>query len=436
MWVLRVIGIVLVTILTSFYFFPFEFTFLPGINTKMAMAGFGLVLLTFQLAKQRDSLINRDIFQLSLWAGFASLIGWGSITYNDTPDTAYATYIVSMWVWLSAAYVVTFCMRKMHGLLSVSLITRYLVVVCVAQCILALLLDAYPGFKHTIDLYVQQGQEFLNRKNVQRLYGIGASLDVAGSRFAAVLTLIAFSATMIEKTKFRKWMPCYLIAFFVIGIVGNMIARTTTVGLVLALGYWLYTLKIYQFRIEGTHKWLWRWGLFLLLLTVGVTTYLYVTIPTVTKHLQFAFEGFFSLAEKGEWAVSSNERLKSMFVFPETLKTWIIGDGYFSNPQNVDSYFTGKEIGGYYMGTDVGYLRFIYYFGIFGLMAMCMILYKAGSFCMRKLPFYKGMFVLLLLVNYIVWLKVSTDIFLVFALFLMIREDEEEASEREIALRA
>ena len=436
MWILRVIGIILVTILTSFYFFPFEFTFLPGINTKMAMAGFGLVLLFFQLAKQRESLINREIFQLSLWAGLASLIGWISIVYNDTPDTAYATYIVSMWVWLSAAYVVTFCMRKMHGGVSVSLIIRYLVVVCISQCILALLIDTYPAFKQIIDLYVQQGQEFLNRKNVQRLYGIGASLDVAGSRFAAVLTLIAFSTTMIEKTKFRKWMPCYLMAFFVIGIVGNMIARTTTVGVVLALGYWLYVSKLYQFRFDRNYKQLWVWGLCLFVVATGIAIYLYQVNSYVEKSLRFAFEGFFSLIEKGEWMVSSNERLKNMYVFPETLKTWIIGDGYFSNPLDVDPYFIGKEIGGYYMGTDVGYLRFIFYFGLGGLLTMCMVLYKASFFCMRKLSLYKGMFVLLLLVNYVVWLKVSTDIFLVFALFLMIREDEEEAYEREMALRA
>lgn len=436
MWVLRVIGIVLVTILTSFYFFPFEFTFLPGINTKMAMAGFGLVLLAFQLTKQQESLINRDIFQLSLWAGLVSLVGWISITYNDTPDTAYATYIVSMWVWLSAAYVVTFCMRKIHGQLSVSLIVRYLMVVCIAQCILALLIDAYPVFKHTIDLYVQQGQEFLNRKNVQRLYGIGASLDVAGSRFAAVLTLIAFSTTTIEKTKFRKWMPCYLIAFFVIGIVGNMIARTTTIGVILSVGYWLCISKVHRFQIISSHKRLWMYGLLLLAIAIGITTYLYNTNSEVEKKLRFAFEGFFSLVEKGKWESGSTSRLKEMYVYPETWKTWVIGDGCFSNPKDIDPYYTGEIIDTFYGGTDVGYLRFIYYFGIFGLMGMCMVLYKAGSFCMRKLVHYKGLFILLLLTNYIVWLKVSTDIFLVFALFLMIREDEEEAYERKMALRA
>ena len=57
---------------------------------------------------------------------------------------------------------------------------------------------------------------------------------------------------------------------------------------------------------------------------------------------------------------------------------------------------------------------------------MCMVIYKAGSFCMNNISHYKVMFVLLLLVNYIVWLKVSTDIFLVFALFLMISRSEEE----------
>ena len=45
---------------------------------------------------------------------------------------------------------------------------------------------------------------------------------------------------------------------------------------------------------------------------------------------------------------------------------------------------------------------------------------------MNNISHYKVMFVLLLLVNYIVWLKVSTDIFLVFALFLMVSRSEEE----------
>ena len=56
-----------------------------------------------------------------------------------------------------------------------------------------------------------------------------------------------------------------------------------------------------------------------------------------------------------------------MYVFPDNLKTWLIGDGYFSNPYNIDPYFTGRFVGGYYMSTDVGYLRFIFYSGLVGI---------------------------------------------------------------------
>ena len=35
----------LALVVLSFNFFPFEFTFMPGMNTKMAMAGIGLAVL-------------------------------------------------------------------------------------------------------------------------------------------------------------------------------------------------------------------------------------------------------------------------------------------------------------------------------------------------------------------------------------------------------
>lgn len=76
MWIFRNIGMVCIVILTSFYFFPFEFTFLPAINTKMAMAGMGLCLLIVQLAKEYDSVINYDFFVISLWAAGVSLISF------------------------------------------------------------------------------------------------------------------------------------------------------------------------------------------------------------------------------------------------------------------------------------------------------------------------------------------------------------------------
>ena len=59
---LRILAIILTGILTSFYFFPFEFTFLPGANTKMIMAGVGLVILFVNMARGQRFLIGKDLF--------------------------------------------------------------------------------------------------------------------------------------------------------------------------------------------------------------------------------------------------------------------------------------------------------------------------------------------------------------------------------------
>lgn len=433
----KLIGIIFNIIVTSFFFFPFEFSFLPGVNTKMMLAAAGLVVLGFQLAKQEEkSEVNNNIFILSLFAAGVSIVGWLSITVNNTPDMAYANYIISMWVWLSGAYMLTKVIRQIHGYLSVILVVNYLVSVSVLQCLLALIIDTYPIVKSVVDAYIEQGQDFLNETNVRRLYGIGASLDVAGSRFAAVLIMIAFITVTIGKTQIRRYIPFYLLSFFFIAIVGNMIARTTTVGIGLAVICWFMCIRISKIKENiFSNSRFWGWLFLMFVVALGVSFYLYNQSPEIEKKMRFAFEGFFNLFENGEWEVSSNEKLRTMYVFPETLKTWIIGDGYFSNPKNVDPYFIGKEIRGYYMGTDVGYLRFIFYFGIVGLIAMILFIFKSGRICIKNLPSYRLMFVILLLANYIIWFKVSTDIFLTFALFLMITPEEERQFEKQIFLK-
>ena len=148
---------------------------------------------------------------------------------------------------------------------------------------------------------------------------------------------------------------------------------------------------------------------------------------------RFAFEGFFSLVEQGEWDVSSNNSLMNMYVFPDNAKTWIIGDGYFDGPSNTDPYYVGPTMTGFYMWTDVGYLRFIFYFGLIGLGAFMAFFYKCGQTCATKFSGYSVMFWIILLLNYIIWFKVSTDIFLVFALFLCISKEDNDAYENSLS---
>lgn len=429
MW--KFIKILIAAVAVSFYFFPFEFTFLPGINTKMAMAGVGLVLYAVDMARGRASQINRAGFVIAVIAALVSLCGLASVIFNSTNDYTYATYIVSMFVWLGGAYTAIKIVKWMHGYVSVELVCNYLIGVCAGQCVIAVVLDYVPAFKAFIDTYVV-GFDFVNTDRLSRegrLYGIGAALDVAGTRFAAILVMIAVMLQKLSASRYYNYMWLYLTAFMIISVVGNMMARTTTVGVIVALLY-LVISPIFSTNSNSNNGRIWKYILGFLCISLPIIVHLYMSDQQFHDNIRFAFEGFFSLAETGHWETNSNNILKNMIVFPDNLKTWLIGDGYIENPYNTDPYYVGPNTGGYYMGTDIGYLRFLFYFGIIGLVTFIAFFCKVARVCSERFPKYATMFMLVLSINMIVWLKVATDIFLVFAIFLCISKEDNDEYEK------
>ena len=404
-------------VLTSLFFFPFEFTFLPGFNTKMIMAGMGLVLFGINMASGGRGSLDKGVFLLSLLAIFVSIIGLVSVTLNGTSDFSYATYIISMWVWLGGAYFVAQMIKLRHGNVTIPLLCNYLIAVCVAQCIIAFAMSVYQPLKTIVDGFL--GSRGFMGKVDARLYGIGASLDVAGMRFAAVLVMIACLCVRKDVLNSKLAVFMYVLASCIISVFGNMIGRSTVIGLALAFVYVLY--QAFSRKSEILLANLKRMGIAFALVavcSVFVLTYFYNTNANVHENLRFGFEGFFSLAEKGRWETHSNEILKNMYVFPDNIRTWMIGDGYLENPYDIDPYYIGPKWGGYYMATDVGYLRFIFYFGVAGMIAFSLYMFDAARILMDKHPKYKVLFLLVLLVNYVMWFKVASDLFLVFAFFL------------------
>ena len=192
---LKKIAIVLTMLVVSMFYFPINFTFLPGPNTKNIMGAVGLVVCVALLLGKRSMSIPKSLLAVLFGASLVSIIGLFSVVYNRTPDMSYATYVVSAIIWLSGALTVTSLIKWLHGRLDISLVTQYLVAVCIYQCVAALLMDHFPAVRSIVDSLISQGQGLLQA--MDRLYGIGASLDVAGSRFSAVLILLG--GEMINK---------------------------------------------------------------------------------------------------------------------------------------------------------------------------------------------------------------------------------------------
>lgn len=421
------LAIVLCVALTSMFFFPFDFRALPpGMNTKKIMAAAALVILLWKLVQKRELKMDKSFLYLSILAGLVSLCGIISVTYNNTEDYAYATYITSAWVWWGGAYTVCTFIKWVHGKVTPSLVINYLIAVCVCQCALALAMDMNKPLKLAVNSVALQG-DLVFKGGVHRLYGIGACLDVAGSRFAAVLMMLVFMLTHFSQEKRWYAYAIYIASFIFITIAGNMIARTTLVGTLLGMGY----LAVIAFRpsevVKGNAIRLWKWLIGVSILAIPLAIYTYNTNPQIQKNMRFGFEGFFNYFEEGDFNYGSTETLKNMYVLPDNPKTWIIGDAYFDNPAWTDPYYTGDITEGFYKNTDIGYLRFIFYFGVVGLLMFSFFFIEVGRTCMRRFPEWKLMFLMLLALHFIVWAKVSSDLFMAFAPFLCLDSDNGTA---------
>lgn len=401
---------ILVTIVVSCYYFPFGFSFLPeAINSKIILASLGIVFLAFNLLKSREVLISHSFVSILLIVVLFSLVGYISLDINNSSDTAYANYFISFSTWILGALATCFIIKFVHRKIDIPLVINYLAVVCVAQCILALFIDNIPEFKFLVDNYVRQDTvasvQFLN--DIDRLYGIGAALDVAGTRFSIVL--IGLVSLIFDRNQSQRNIILYWLAFIIITLIGNMIARTTIVGVGLAFLYIILSnIGLNQF-ISLKRVNTWTIILSITLISFLVSVYLYHTNDEFYSLSRFAFEGFFNWIEKGEWKTDSTDRLNSvMWIWPHAsdIQTWLIGKGVFSNWEEV--------------GTDIGYCRFVFYNGLIGLSIFSAFFVVNAYLCSRYFPKYRLLFLLILVLGFVIWIKVSTDLFLIYALFYCI----------------
>ena len=412
---IRFISMLFMLVVTSLFLFPFNLPVSITVNTKMILAVIGVGLFGLDKLRQRALTVPWDFIILSLICAVISIWAFFTTTIHGAADYAFAKYIISVWVWLGGAYAVVWLIKAIHGKATEELVGNYLIAVCVAQCLLAYSMTIWPAVGRFVDSLMGEGQAYMSVAE-NRLYGLGAALDPAGLRFSAVLIVLSGLAGQTDFDEQPLRGTLYFVSFAIISVFGNMISRSTSIGVLIAI----VSFAILKWPRGGDVRFGKTWGIIGGGLLVAVTAVIlfYQYDLAFRNNLRFGFEGFFSLVEKGEWRVSSNEILKGMVVWPETLETWLIGDGFFDNPDIPDRF--GQLYGGYYMKTDIGYLRYIFYFGCIGLAGMILAFAQMTVTCIRNTRKYTLTFLLLFAVTLIGWVKVSSDVIMVFAPFLIL----------------
>lgn len=409
------LGILSVMVVDAF-FFDFKLRVFPIANSKMILAVIGAVAFVFDSIRRGQPLISKRVIKSAFLAVLFSLWCFVAITINGTDDRTFVKYFASFGTWLGGAYGVYAILKLLHGRVDLGRISWYLALVCVSQCVIALLIDNVGFVRTTVNSIFLQASDFY--ESAGRLYGIACALDPAGVRFSAVQVLIAHQ--MANEESIRKNVGAYstlFISFLVITVVGSIISRTTGVGTALGLGYILMT----NLRIEKgglvsrTQFVLSLLLLFLILSAVGISTYLYNTSSSFHNELRFGFEGFFNWVETGEFRTGSTDHLQTMWVWPETPRSWILGEG---------------KLGVFQIGSDIGYCNYIFHCGLIGLAIFTTFFLFNHLSLISKFKRFTLTAWLLVAVTLIVWCKVMTDIFLVDALLFCIDGDKELLPEK------
>lgn len=423
----KTVCILFTAALTSFLVFPFSFTFFPYQNTKNLMAAVGMFLYVLDLVRAKQFKAERGTIWVFVAALAVSFMAVFTMIYHNTSDSTYVSYPFSIILWLSASYACLKAMKATHGYASSGLVTLYMAGVAVGQCVAALMIDSIPAVENFVCSWLYGASFFL--KNSGRMYGIGCSLDVAGVRFSAILVMLSYACYEASRDRNRKRLFLLLLSFAIITVVGNMISRTTIVGVGAAVIIWTL-LSIVSIKSKFTKvSSLWGNLILVIALVSGVCAVLYNTDGKTRENLRFGFEGFFSIVEKGHWETHSNNELKGMVKWPDNTATWILGDGYMADPTAVEGYLSGSAGDYVYQGTDIGYCRFIFYFGIVGLAVMILYFAIAAGACAARAPSKRLAFFFLFVVTLVVWAKVTTDPFAVIAPFLLTDFETDETDE-------
>lgn len=407
---IKFLKILLTGFFVSFFLFPLSFNGLPVVfNTKNILAVLGFILYT------KDSFFSEFYFRkdfaiATLFVIFFSLLCLFSVYFCGTYEiNSYTIYFRSFFIWFFSAKLIVSLINWTHGKCNFVNITEYMSYVCAIQCILAIVIDKNETFKALVDAVIFQGQDFLDE--VDRLYGIGASLDPAGVKFVICLIMIAFVLTNSSQYMYKLRIFLLMCCFVIIASIGNMISRTTTVGLSFSLLTFILGSGVLSMSIKRENVKMYRIILPIIILAVFLGIYLYNTDDFFYSKFRFAFEGFFNWVENGEWTTGSTEKLnREMWIWPTTLNGWIVGTGIYD---------------GFVYGTDIGYCRIILFCGLLGFIPFSLFFIYNGINFANIYYRYRYMFIVFIIVTFIIWIKVSTDIFFIYAIFYNFVDEEE-----------
>lgn len=326
-------------------FFSIYWVSLPIFMNSLFLLAGALILINpyYYIQKLPRIAVNKIIFAFIISIFILLISSLLVANFSVTKDYSYASLIVRQIPYIFSAIVIGsyFAMPKNEIRLRESIEAKLLTVGAVQGIIVAAAIT-FPDFR-TLILPFQGAQDtdfLLNEHNFgvrgfalssQQFFGLSAMLCVQCG--------IIVSWLLENKNNVNMYS---LIKFAIFGIACFFVGRVSGITFILLFSYMIFVSN-YVIKIK-------------LFIFVVVLFFLIYNINFDIYTFNWAFEVFISLIEGRGIESASLSQLFNEMIFMPSLEQVMFGDGIYTSPS-----------GGYYLGTDSGYLRPILFSGIFTL---------------------------------------------------------------------
>jgi len=258
-------------------------------------------------------------------------------------------------------YAAFFCVYLVHkNKISLEELLKICVWIFFVQMIITTIFFINKDVMRTVYKYFDMGASINDRIDnlfSYRAFGLGFGFDF-GTAELTCACLCGLHLYLTQKKKYFRWLCIVLFC----SVAGILVARTMFVGIFSIFLFFLFHPCNLKMRKEKTVLYFLLFGICLFLILINVVDW-----KKYERTIRWAFDIFFQLASgNGVKSGSLHEITHKMIWYPGDF-TFVFGDALF------------KPNGFQYKSTDVGYMRLILYFGVFGTFLMVLFIKKSGD---------------------------------------------------------
>lgn len=316
-------------------------------NVPFVLGLIGLPMYIYNSSAIRDG-DNKYVRDILLALLPVAIVAFLSIVGNHSSDFYFIKWAIINALYFFGAYFLFQLLKHSFRNFTVGRLVDLLVLCAVVQLSLALVMYFSPEVKNILQPLIHESEiakEAMERA-ATRMIGFGTHFFLSGTVHAFILIMIAFRLTLRKVSLFKS--VVMMLSFIFIAVVGSIMARTTLVGV-------LFAIVIVLLRRRGKKYFI--SGLVLSTIIISVASVYFIDLigDDMEQLFNFGFEAFVKFQDTGSFSTSSTDGMLRLYKFPSIWETWLWGDARY-------------EAGiGYYMNTDIGFCRLIFYFGVIGL---------------------------------------------------------------------